>query len=64
MEIIKKLARSRKFWLALFGVVQTIIFAQFPSIKPEVWQAIDGIVMVLITMIAVEDSAAKLSSKP
>jgi arginine exporter protein ArgO len=63
MEVIKKLARSRKFWLAVFAVVQTIVLAQWPSIKPEVWQSIDALVAVLITMIAVEDSAATIAGK-
>ena len=54
------LLRSRKFLLAFFGVVQTVLF-QFVDVQPELWQAIDALVMVLITMIAVEDAAEKLN---
>ena len=53
------LLRSRKFWLAMFGVVQTIIFQYFPQFPQEVWQAIDVLVVTLIGAIAVEDAAAK-----
>lgn len=63
MEVIKKLTRSRKFWLTVFALVQTLVFASIPNFNSDVWKAIDGLVMVLITMIAVEDSAATLSGK-
>ncbi len=57
------LFQSRKFWLALFAVVQTIAFSLIPDFPVEVWQAIDGLIAVLITMIAVEDAAAKRAGK-
>jgi len=52
------LLRSRKFWLAVFGVVQTLVFHYF-AIDPEIWASIDALVIVLITTIAVEDAAEK-----
>jgi len=53
------LLKSRKFWLALFGVAQTIVFHFIPDIEPTLWAAIDALVIALITTIAVEDAAAK-----
>jgi predicted choloylglycine hydrolase len=58
-SVLKKLIESRKVWLALFGLVQTILFQLFPAFPPAVWQAIDGLVVVLIVSIAAEDAAAK-----
>lgn len=53
------LLRSRKFWLAVFGVVQTIVFAAIPDFPSDVWQAIDALIIVLIGTIAAEDYAEK-----
>ena len=52
------LLRSRKFWLAVFGVVQTIVLELF-NVDPTIWAAIDALVIALITAIAVEDAATK-----
>ena len=59
MNVIKSLVRSRKFWLAVFGTVQTIVFQFYPEFPKDVWVAIDGLIMVLIGAIAIEDAAAK-----
>lgn len=56
---MQSLLRSRKFWLAVFAVVQTVLFQFVPTFPPAVWQAIDGLVAVLIAAIATEDAAAK-----
>ena len=53
--------KSRKFWLAVFGVVQTVVFHFLPDIDPSLWQAIDALVIVLISTIAAEDAALKRS---
>jgi hypothetical protein len=50
--------KSRKFWLAVFGVVQTIVL-HYLSIPQDIWVAIDALVVVLIYSIAVEDAGAK-----
>jgi len=60
LEMLKALLRSRKFWLSVFAMVQTVVFQFYPQFPPEVWQAIDAVVLFLIGMIAVEDAAAKL----
>ena len=68
MEELKKvglaLIRSRKFWLAVFAVVQTIVFTLNPAFPDELWQSIDAIVMVLIGAITAEDVAQKSSGTP
>lgn len=58
-NVLTALLHSRKFWLSVFGVVQTIVLSLLPNLPPEVWQAIDAIVIALIGMIAVEDAAEK-----
>lgn len=54
------LLKSRKFWLAVVAVIQTVIFSIMPEFPDEVWQAINVILLWLIGMIAAEDFAAKL----
>ena len=53
------LLKSRKFWLAMLALAQTVLFQYFPQFPQAVWQAIDGVLAVLIAAIAVEDAAAK-----
>lgn len=60
MEVLNALLRSRKFWLAVFGVVQTIVFQYF-EVPADVWEAINVLVLVLISAIAIEDAAEKYS---
>jgi len=55
---LRSLLRSRKFWLALFGVVQTVVL-HLVNVEPAVWQAVDGLVLALIAAIAGEDMAEK-----
>jgi type III secretory pathway component EscV len=52
--------RSRKFWLAVVAVIQTVVFTLLPGFPDEVWQAINVILLFLIGTIAAEDVAAKL----
>jgi hypothetical protein len=59
MEVVQKLVRSRKFWLAVVALAQTLIFASIPNFKTEVWVAIDAVLVVLINAIATEDAAEK-----
>ena len=63
MDVLKALVRSRKFWLAVFAVIQAIVFQFVPGFSEEVWQSIAALVMVLIGAIAVEDAAAKVGLK-
>lgn len=50
--------KSRKFWLAVVGVVQVIVLDGL-GLNPEIWQAIAGLIGVLIAGIALEDAGAK-----
>lgn len=61
--MVNALLHSRKFWLAVFGLIQTIVFHFLPHFPPEVWQAIDALVVVLIAAIAAEDVALKRAGK-
>ena len=53
---------SRKFWLAVFGVVQALVL-YYLEVPEEIWQSIVALVMVLIGSIAVEDAAEKRAGK-
>ena len=50
--------KSRKFWLAVLGVVQTLI-AHYFEIDAAVWQSIDALIVSVIMGIAIEDAGAK-----
>jgi len=53
------LLKSRKFWLAILAMAQTILFQFVPEFPATVWQSIDGVLIVLIGAIAAEDAAEK-----
>jgi hypothetical protein len=55
---MKGLLKSRKFWLAVFGVVQAVVL-YYLEIPDQVWQTVATLVGVLIAGIAVEDAGAK-----
>lgn len=52
------LIHSRKFWLAVFGVVQALVL-HYINVPDDIWQSIVLLVGVLIASIAAEDAAAK-----
>jgi len=53
------LLKSRKFWLAVFGVVQAVVLHYF-AVPDDIWQTIAALIGVLIAGIAVEDAGAKI----
>jgi hypothetical protein len=55
---MSSLLHSRKFWIAVFGVVQALVF-HFVEVPSEVWQAIAALAGVLIAGIAIEDAGEK-----
>jgi hypothetical protein len=52
------LLHSRKFWLAVVGLVQTILFQFVPDFPKEVWLSIDALLAIVIVGIAYEDGQA------
>jgi len=56
------LLKSRKFWLAVFGVVQIVVLHYF-NIPDEIWQSIAALVAVLIGSIALEDAGEKAAKQ-
>lgn len=64
MNVFKGLLRSRKVWLAIIGVLQTVIFTALPDFDPAVWQAINVLLLAVIAGIAIEDAAEKMGQKP
>lgn len=60
MKPFEVLWRSRKFWLAVVAVIQTVVFTLLPGFPDQVWAAIDVILLWLIGTIAIEDAASKL----
>lgn len=55
------LLRSRKFWLAVLAMVQTILFSSLPNFPPEIWQSINLVLIVVIGMMTVDDTAQHIS---
>lgn len=55
---MKSLLRSRKFWLAVVGVMQTIIL-HYVAVPKDIWVSIDVLIGVLIASIALEDAGTK-----
>jgi hypothetical protein len=60
---IMGLLRSRKFMLAVLGVVNTLV-SHYLDIPPDVWQSVDALLLAVIAGIALEDAAAKVAAKP
>ena len=58
--VLMSLVRSRKFWLAVFGVI-TAVVSHYLQIPQDIWIAIEALVLVLISTIALEDPALKRS---
>lgn len=56
--MIKSLLRSRKVLLGALGVVQTIVL-HYLGLPPEVWAAIDALLVAIIGGIAYEDGKEK-----
>ena len=54
----KALLWSRKFWLAVFGVVQALVL-HYLNVPDDVWQTIAALVITVIAGITLEDAAAK-----
>ena len=56
------LLRSRKFWLAVFGIVQALVL-HYLQVPDEIWKSIVALVMTLIGAIALEDAGSKFEGR-
>ena len=59
---MQRLLHSSKFWLAVFALVQAVVL-HYLDVPDEIWQAVAGVIVVVIAGIAAEDVAAKLPGK-
>lgn len=57
---MSSLLKSRKFYLAVFGVVQVVVLHYF-NVPDEIWQSIAALVGVLIASIALEDAGRNVN---
>jgi len=53
---MSSLLHSRKFWLAVYGIIQTLVLHYF-QVPTDIIAAVDALVVVLISAIAYEDAA-------
>jgi len=60
--VLRSLSRSRKFWFAVVGITQTVLFCFLPSFPEAVWQSVNMLLEVVIIAIAIEDAAKKFST--
>lgn len=59
-KFLTALLQSRKFWIALFGVIGSVILYVQGAIPPEqLSDAIVALVGILMSAIALEDAAQK-----
>ena len=56
-EPLARLLHSRKFWIALVAVAQSVVFSLCPAFPQDVWKAVDALAIALIASIAYEDAA-------
>ena len=55
---MSSLLKSRKFWLAVVAVAQTVIL-HYVQVPQDIWMSINVLIGVVIAGIAVEDAAEK-----
>ncbi len=56
---MQTLLKSRKFWLAVFGIIQALVL-HYLHVPDEIWQAITALVITVIASIAIEDAGLKM----
>ena len=56
---MSSMLNSRKFWLAVVGVGQTLLFHFLPDFPDAIWQSVNILIAVLIAGIAIEDAWMK-----
>ena len=58
--MFSKLIRSEQFWLAVVDLVQ-IVLLSYLGVPAEIWGAINGILLVIIGALTVDDVVEKAS---
>ena len=58
--MFSKLIRSEQFWLAVVDLVQ-IVLLSYLGVPAEMWGAINGILLVIIGALTVDDVVEKAS---
>jgi hypothetical protein len=51
MDVLSLLIRDSRFWLALYALVQAILFYFAPDFPQTIWMAIDALIVVVIGII-------------
>jgi len=59
--VLTGLLKSKRFWIAVFGLIQIIISIYF-HVDEKIWQSITVLVGILIAAYTMEDTAAALKS--
>jgi hypothetical protein len=54
---MQSLLKNPKFWLAVVGVVQSVVLNYIPSIPQGIWISIDALIAVVIASLTVDDAA-------
>lgn len=57
---LRKLLESRRFWVAVLGLVFALLSTFVPQFPPAVWQAILGLAGVLMALYTVDDTASAI----
>ena len=60
---MSSLLHSRKFWLAVWGLIQTAILHYF-DVPYDIITAADGLVIAVIAGIAIEDAGRNIQLPP
>lgn len=58
-KTLNGLLKSRKFWLAVFGLASSIVFYFLPDFPTSIWLAFETLIAILIMSIAYEDGNSK-----
>jgi len=61
--MMTSLFKSRKALIALLGVLQSLTL-HYLAVPTEVWQSINGLLLVLIAGIAIEDAGKNVGLPP
>ena len=56
-----ELLKSRRLWLAVVAVIQTVAL-QTSGVDPAIWQTINAVIVVLIAILTVDDTAATVTT--